>query len=80
MRLSAGKLALPLWMSLLPFILFLRDSHFQGETCADPGIFVKGVEVGGPGQTERFLVSFLVINLFYRGGPMVLFQRNVKKL
>ena len=57
-------------------------------TCADPGIFIRGggSGEGGPGPsaikkslTRFFLyfVCFLVFNLFYRS-PMVYFKKNVQ--
>ena len=43
------------------------------KACADPGIFVKGFQK----TAWTFFFCFLVLNLFYRRGPMVLLQRNL---
>ena len=48
------------------------------DSCADPGIFVKGE--GGPGpsgkkSSDNVFSIFLVLNLFYRS-PVVTFKEN----
>ena len=50
-------------------------------TCADPGIFVRGVGGGGPGQSDKkssdvfFFFFFSVLSLFFRS-QMVNFKEN----
>ena len=45
------------------------DHRHPHETCADRGLFVMGGQ--GPSDKKRSDNVFLVLNLFYRGGPLV---------